>query len=112
MNLTLHNHLYTDIQILWGSYSNSRPALQLFTAQGEVLAKASVNVPEVAIDDPTIIFIKDYSENEGILAFLIEHEIVVNTGLTIPSGYVILNVCKIHPKQLAELKTQEERKKQ
>jgi len=102
MNLTLHNHTYENVYLHWASYANNRPALIITSAQGEPLVKASVNMPEISNISPDYILIKDYAENEGILAWLIEHEVVIDTGTVIPSGFVKLNLCKIHPNQLPE----------
>lgn len=50
--------------------------------------KATVNMPDVDPPDGCV-FIKDYAENEGMLAFLLENEIVEQgVGFKIPTGHV------------------------
>lgn len=41
------------------------------------------------------VFIKDYSENAGILKILVEEGIVEDTGVIKPVGYAALNIVKL-----------------
>ena len=60
----------------------------------EPLATASVMLEgEQQSNDE--IFIKNWSENEGILTELILHKIVARPHGTLPAGYTIANVCRI-----------------
>lgn len=77
-----------------GRYSNGRLALRLFAVIGEPVATATVNIPEADLADGEIL-VKDYSENEGMLAFLEENGLVEDTGRVISSGYVAVPVCKL-----------------
>lgn len=63
---------------------------------GEPIATCTVNIPEVAhrINKDEVL-IKDWSENEGMLAGLIQAGIVEDTGLTVPTGFVKAHVCKV-----------------
>ena len=77
------------------TYSNGRPALQLYAVDdGIAVAKATVNVPEIVIPD-TLVLIKDWAENEGILNVLVSEGIVKDTGHQIQCGYVYANVCEL-----------------
>lgn len=54
-----------------GKYSNGRPSLSLLDAEdGQLIAVASINVPEIPLK-PRELVIKDYSENQGMLAALL-----------------------------------------
>lgn len=69
--------------------NNNRMALYLIDSDtGEPVATCTVNTD----DDPSLVLIKDYSENEGMLDFLIEEGIVKDTGERISSGYVMIPV--------------------
>jgi hypothetical protein len=68
------------------AYGNGRPALVLRDAEdGEQVAVATVNLPGVPLN-PGEVFIKDYSENEGMLAALVRAGIVEPSGEAVPSG--------------------------
>jgi hypothetical protein len=54
-------------------------------------ATATVNVPEVLLADNEVL-VKDYSENEGVLDFLIKYNIVTPTPNGVHSGFVWLPV--------------------
>jgi hypothetical protein len=51
------------------TYSNGRIAVKLVSSTGEPWCVASTNLPELPLGDNEV-FIKDYSENEGILTAL------------------------------------------
>lgn len=79
------------------SYPNGRLALVLVDVQNrEDVAVATVNLPEAPLK-PGEVFIKDYSENEGMLAALENAGIVKATGERVPSGFVDVAVAKILP---------------
>jgi Domain of unknown function (DUF4313) len=61
---------------------------------GEPIATCTTNVPKepLAVDE---VFIKNYSENEGMLDFLVNAGVVKDTGRRIKSGYVEIPVCKL-----------------
>jgi formylmethanofuran dehydrogenase subunit D len=84
-----------DVKIIFSKYNNDRVAIVLVDAiDGEQIAVGTVNIPEAPIANDEVI-IKDYSENEGMLQFLIDNKIVENTGNYIDSGFVSCPVCKI-----------------
>ena len=84
-----------DCDIIYGQYQNERMAIQLFETDSNnsaPIARATVNLP----DDPMAkneIAIKDYAENEGMLAALIEAGIVTKPVRMIASGHVIIPIC-------------------
>lgn len=63
-------------------------------SDGSPVATCSVNLPDEPLSDNEI-FIKDYSENEGMLKALIERGFVEDTGRRVPSGWVNIPVAKI-----------------
>lgn len=75
-------------------YSNGRPAIQLICPNGDTMATATVNLPEVPIPDGHV-FIKDWNENKGILDALVLAGIVERTGQTVPSGFVQAELCRL-----------------
>jgi hypothetical protein len=77
------------------SYSNGRLAIQLIDAEdGEPVAIATVNLPEHELA-PDEVFIKDWSENDGMVEFLVENGIVEYTGRRVPTGYTSAAVCRL-----------------
>lgn len=86
-----------ELFIEMGSYANGRPAIQLMDAEdGCPYTTATVNLPDVLLADNEVL-IKDYSENEGILDFLVENNIVIPTDRGVQSGHVWVPVCILNP---------------
>lgn len=66
--------------------NNGRRAIQIIDAEdGCPFMMATVNVPEADIDENEVI-IKNYSENEGVLQFLIENGLVRGVKRMIDRG--------------------------
>jgi hypothetical protein len=83
------------------NYSNDRPAIELLWNDPEhnelhTYAIATVNMPEVNLKANEVL-IKNYSENEGVLQFLVDNKIVVPTGKIVETGYVKLPICILNP---------------
>lgn len=97
-----------ECDIQFRQYGNGRPAIRLVQARtrgpyagsSEVIAMASVNLPDEPLAEGEI-FIKDYAENEGMLAALIAAGVVEDTGRRVSSGWVTIPVAKllINPEQ-------------
>ena len=85
-----------------GMYANDRIALKMYQ-KGEPLCVPSVNLPNTPLGENEI-FIKNWSENEGVLEALVKAGIVEDTGQTVPTGFVEANVCRllIDPATIAE----------
>lgn len=72
-----------------------------FLFKGEQIMTATINPDERNLNAPDskytrdTVFIKDYSENEGILAALIEAGIVEQPHRRITQGFVTVPVCKL-----------------
>jgi hypothetical protein len=77
-------------------------ALELVDDSGEQIATLSTNLRFSAqmLPDANHTFIKDYSENTGVLEQLIEHGIVRDTGARAHSGFVEIPVVEIIEKEL------------
>jgi hypothetical protein len=77
-----------NVQIEFTKYSNGRPAIELIEAEtGEPILTATVNIPDVDLKGREIV-IKNYSENEGVLGFLLQHSIVGPVKREIGIGFV------------------------
>lgn len=82
--------------------NNDRLAIVLCdNTDGEMIAVATVNLPHSHLPDDHV-FIKDYSENEGIMNILINAGIIDSPTLYVPSGYVQIPMCKLHPEVMIE----------
>ncbi|MEI8194279.1 MAG: hypothetical protein WCI73_00055 [Phycisphaerae bacterium] len=76
-------------------YTNGRTALTLLDAQTrDSVACATVNLPDRALG-PNEVFIKDWSENEGMLTALEAAGVVRPTGEMVQSGFVAIPKCEL-----------------
>ena len=91
------------------SYSDGNTALSMYdTEDGSAIACVSLNLvpvePEL-LDDRALIYLKDYSENEGMLDLLIKEGIVERAGRYRQSGYIEAPLVRIiDPELVAEIK--------
>ena len=87
--------LDTPCQLRLARYRNGRLAIQLHRADdGLPVATATVNVPSMPLEDQQVL-IKDYAENQGILAALERAGIVRATNRRCRVGYEQANVCRL-----------------
>ena len=63
-------------------------AWQFMTEHGEPIATITVMLEDAGPPQPGHLYIKNWSENEGILEALIDHGYVMDTGIRIPTGWV------------------------
>ena len=76
-------------------YENNRTALLLIDAEDHSpVATATVNLPDVELKSNEVI-IKDYSENEGMLAALIAAGIVGKPIWYAKTGFVTCPICPL-----------------
>ena len=74
LNTTYAN--YTVHVINAGSYANGRKAIRIVDVEdGSAIMTATVNMPHVDLKEGEVV-IKDYSENEGCLSFLVTNGVV------------------------------------
>lgn len=80
------------------SYSNKRIAIQLVDAEdGSPIATATVNLPDKELKEGEV-FIKDWSENEGMLRALCVAKVVEQVEWprnTVRTGFVEAHRCKL-----------------
>ena len=87
----------TDVVVKIGTYQNGNPALSLIDCEdGIPYATCTINLPDLKLEQDEVI-VKDYSENEGMLDFLIKNNIVSFTGKTVAHGWVVSAICKLNP---------------
>jgi hypothetical protein len=86
-----------EVYIEKRKYSNGRVSLQLIdVTDGMPHSVATVNLPDVLLADNEVL-IKDYSENDGMLNFLTENNIVIPTERGVQSGHVWVPVAILNP---------------
>jgi hypothetical protein len=79
----------------FAQYGNGRTAIELVDAEThEPIARATVNLPDAYLEDDEI-FIKDWSENEGMVAALVRAGVVSESIGYEPSGFVMVDKCKL-----------------
>lgn len=82
-------------EVIYYQYANGRDAIRLLDAgDGEPVATATVNLPEEECPEG-FTFIKDYSENSGILDCLVEAGIVEDMGVAVKCGHAEANLVRI-----------------
>lgn len=87
-----------DVELEFGRYSyfnnisitllNLHPTIE----DGETIAVATVNIEPLEENEVSI---KDYSENEGMLQWLIDNGIIEEPHRYIQSGWVRVPICKL-----------------
>jgi hypothetical protein len=92
-----------SISISMKRYQNGHHRMEFIDSEdGFPVLVASVAIEESL--SPDEIAIKNYSENEGVLGFLIEEGIVSNPLKYINIGFVKIPICKINETFLEEYK--------
>ena len=87
----------TVVRVELGKYANGRTRINLIDdSDNEPYCTATTNLPDVLLLDNEV-FIKDYSENEGVLDFLTTNNIVIATNKWATSGFVDVQVCTLNP---------------
>lgn len=85
--MTKVNFLGEECSVRTERYANGRPRISLICEDGSPMAIATVNIPEVEIPESTA-FIKDYSENEGMVQALQEAGVIGIKLTEVSIGYV------------------------
>jgi hypothetical protein len=90
---SLNGNIRYTLQIQYGTYKEGNTSMQLIDcADGFPFATATVNLPGLTEGE---VAIKNYSENEGVLDFLLENNIVELPHRHVASGFVNIPVCKL-----------------
>jgi len=86
----------TECNLVYGKYANGgATSIQLIEKEsGEPFCTATVNFPDKLESDE--IAIKNWNENYGIQAILIENGIITYPHRFIWSGYVKIPICKLN----------------
>jgi len=75
--------------------NNGRKAITLANPKtGIYVAVATINFPDEHLENNEVA-IKDYSENEGMLEFLMAHKIVAPPHRFVRSGYIVAPIVKL-----------------
>lgn len=85
-----------DTYVKFARYRNSRIAIELICVDGEPYTTATVNLPHDELGE-NCVFIKTYSENEGVLAALEKAGVVKATGRVVESGFVSIPEAQLLP---------------
>ncbi len=83
------------VTITKAKYGNGRLALLLNSADGSPFAKATVNLADEEKMEANEIAVKDYSENEGMLQFLMANGIVSAPHRYGESGWAKIPICRL-----------------
>lgn len=92
--ITIGGSTYTDVKLEVTKYMTADGALALILTNTDedgfpgLLAKVTVNLEPAYVPSEGTVFVKDYSENEGMLAFLEERGWGKATGRKELSGWV------------------------
>jgi hypothetical protein len=95
--------------VLLHQYANGRPAISCLTPDGEPICVASINLPNAPCE-PDHTYIKDYSENEGVLSSLILNQILISLRI-VPCGFTFAHYCCLLPDAFMPLTKQETQNK-
>lgn len=87
-----------NCKLEFGYYQNGSPAITLVDAEdGSPVAKATVNIPQyTSMLGDNQMFIKNYSENEGMLKTLVDAGVVIDTGNIIHFGHVTIPIVTLN----------------
>jgi hypothetical protein len=85
-------------QVQRGAYVGGRIALELVHPEEGRVACATVNLPDVPLAGDEAL-VKDYSENAGMLAALLQAGIVEDTGRRVESGFVCFAIVRVRPER-------------
>ena len=99
-----------DANLHWNRYVDRTLALQIRDNEQGLLGTATVaitggkaHILAAGLTTETAIIVKDYSENEGMLACLIKNDIVEPPVAEVQTGFVKVHVCKLGKAGLADL---------
>jgi hypothetical protein len=93
-DFTVAGHTWQELRFYaMGTYSNGRLALALANSDG-FLITVTVNMV-AATPGPDCVFVKTWSENEGILKQLTTAGILASTGRTVPAGFTAAHEARL-----------------
>lgn len=83
------------VNVMKFKYGNKRLALELRDLEGQPYARITLNDPSIALAEDEII-VKSYSENEGILEWLKEHNMVSDPIKWIACGFIKCPIVELY----------------
>lgn len=84
-----------DYSLFKGEYVKGSTAIMALDSSGQQAFTLSVNLPDAPTPDADHIWVKDWSENEGIGDELQRRGIIQFTGKTHPTGYCKVRLARI-----------------
>lgn len=93
MDITLVGHTYKDVTLSRDTYGDGSLAVTLNDKHDEPVATVSAWLP--VAPDAGCVWVKDYSENAGVLDQLVEAGVLETTGRTCQSGFVALPEARV-----------------
>lgn len=97
---------YKQVRVTFGRYPNGNTGIVLYEHEtGIPLLKATAGIERFL--PPTQVAIKDWLENEGLAEELKRHKIIEQRPAGgVSSGFVFINIYKLHPECIALLQEQ------
>lgn len=78
-----------------GAYENGRLAIEFVeVGSHQLLMRATINLPDLPLEEGEV-FIKSWSENSGLLQWMIEEGIISSPIEEIPLEFVKAHKCKL-----------------
>lgn len=90
-----------------GLYANGRLAIQLVDDEYRPFATSTVNLPDKELEEGCV-YIKDYSENEGMVEALKDAGIIEEVVDQEISGFVTIPECKLTQEFIEKYELKEE----
>src|SRR6185369_17090904 len=84
----------TKCNVVFGKYADGATSIRLFDEKGEPFCTATVSL-EHAVPGDGYVFIKDWSENEGVLNALIDAKVITGALDRYPAGYAAADLCRL-----------------
>lgn len=81
-------------KLVQGRYQNGRIALRYHDEMGQPVATITTNIPTQPLDEGEVI-VKNWTENEGILDYLVDEEILSEPDRHVRTGHVEAPVCDV-----------------
>lgn len=92
-----------EVELYVNTYANNgRLYIGAYDPEEGPVFDATVNLPEYHIQADEA-FIKSYDENEGVLEFLMENDIVLSVVRYVPSGCVMVPLCQLNMEKIHAL---------
>lgn len=94
MKITTKYGTYRNCSIQFNRHPNKFWTITILDEFYHPLFNVTKIIPELKLK-PSQVLVKNYSENAGILKELIKHNILLDTGATVDTGFVSLHLCEL-----------------